>query len=172
MALGIAGLFNPVPRCEGATRFIGNVKGKGLLTIPDANSVMIRMLALLLPILGACNAPSQPFRGILATQVTVDGSTFDVRVSGNRAEAIRTNAQYAPRFGPIRERAGKAMAMVSGCKVVRVDGDQAMATGALDCGKGAPSARKRGVKLECIPVRGTAMRGIGAVIVDADCYPI
>lgn len=89
---------------------------------------------LLFLLLAACNTPGPQFRGIAPTQVTVEGSTFDVRVRGNRAEAIRTNVEYAPRFGPIRRRAGLAMARVSGCRVLRVGGDQAQAVGLLDCG--------------------------------------
>lgn len=97
---------------------------------------MWRMMALVLT-LAACNAPSPHFRGIPATRVAVDGSVFDVRVRDNLAEAIRTNPQYAPRFGPIRDRAGFAMAQVSGCRVIEVSGDQALATGVLAC-KGRP----------------------------------
>ena len=49
--------------------------------------------------LAACNTPSIGFRGIDPATVTVEGSTFDVRVKGTVAEAIRTNMQYAPRMG-------------------------------------------------------------------------
>lgn len=91
------------------------------------------LLYLMMPLLCACNSAGPHFRGLPASTVTVDGSTFDVRVRGELAEAIRTNVEYAPRFGPIRERAGRAMAMVSGCEVKEVRGDQAQATGILDC---------------------------------------
>lgn len=83
--------------------------------------------------LSACNAPSREFRDAPVTRVTVDGSVFDVRLRGTRAEAMRVNAQYAPRFGPIRGRAGRAMALASGCEVTDVYGDQALAFGVLDC---------------------------------------
>ncbi|MCD2311937.1 hypothetical protein [Pseudosulfitobacter pseudonitzschiae] len=86
----------------------------------------------------ACNTPGPHFRGLPATRVTVDGSTFDVRVRDRLAEALRVNPEYAPRFGPIRDRAGVAMEQVSGCKVTEVRGDQALATGLLDCGDGPP----------------------------------
>ncbi len=88
---------------------------------------------LLLTALTACNTPSPAFRGLPPTRVTVDGSTFDVRVREDRAEAIRINPEYAPRFGPIRTRAAAAMAQVSGCDVKAVGGDQALAVGILDC---------------------------------------
>ncbi|MDF1726725.1 MAG: hypothetical protein P1U53_03145 [Sulfitobacter sp.] len=90
---------------------------------------------LALCLLAACNTPGPHFRGLPATTVTVQGSTFDVRVRDELAEAIRTNSEYAPRFGPIRDRARIAMAQVSGCRVKEVRGDQAQAIGILDCKK-------------------------------------
>ena len=83
-------------------------------------------------VLATCNTAGPHFRGLPATTVTVDGSTFDIRVNGELAEALRTNIEYAPRFGPIRKRAGQAMELVSGCKVKEVSGDAALATGILD----------------------------------------
>lgn len=94
----------------------------------------LTFFAALAAFLAACNTPGPHFRGLPARTVTVDGSTFDVRVRGELAEAIRTNAEYAPRFGPIKDRAARAMAQVSGCRVERVAGDQAQAIGFLDCG--------------------------------------
>ncbi|MFD2738166.1 hypothetical protein ACFSUD_01140 [Sulfitobacter aestuarii] len=101
---------------------------------------MIRSTLLLLIALAfsACNVPGPHFRDLAATRVTVDGSTFDVRHRGELAEATRVNVQYAPRFGPIRSRAGRAMALVSGCRVMEVYGDQALSTGVLDCAKNRP----------------------------------
>lgn len=120
--------------------------------------------------LTACNAAGPHFRDLPATTITVDGSTFDVRVRGRLAEAIRTNTQYAPRFGPVRMRAARAMQMVSGCKVKEVRGDQAQATGILDCGKGGPRHVPRTTgNLECVPIRGTDVSGIGEVQVEIDC---
>ena len=111
------------------------------------------LLALLL--LAACNTPSPGFRGIEATRITIDGSTFDVRVKHLQAEAIRVNMQYAPRFGPIETRAAVAMAQVSGCDVARGRGDQALAFGSLDCGGGPPPMRYRGhLELDCVPIGG------------------
>lgn len=99
---------------------------------------MLRWLFYFLPVLAACNTPGPHFRDVPATRITVDGSVFDVRVRGDLAEALRLNPQYAPRFGPIQARAGFAMAQVSGCRVVEVRGDQALATGILSC-KGRPA---------------------------------
>lgn len=84
-------------------------------------------------LLAACNTPGPAFRGVPATTVTVDGSTFDVRVSDTTAEAIRTNVEYAPRFGPIKERATTAIERVSGCEVRSITGDQAVAVAKLKC---------------------------------------
>ena len=83
--------------------------------------------------LAACNTPSIGFRGIDPVTLTVEGSTFDVRMNGTVAEAIRTNMQYAPRMGPIGGRASVAIEQVSGCKVKRFGGDQAVIVAELDC---------------------------------------
>lgn len=94
---------------------------------------MIRCLLSGVLLLAACDTAAPYFEGVPTTRVTVDGSVFDVRVRGELAEALRRNPEYAPRFGPIRARAAFAMAQVSGCEVVRVGGDQALATGLLSC---------------------------------------
>lgn len=92
------------------------------------------MLCLALPFaLAACDAPSPHFMGIEPTRVEVDGSVFAVRVKGRLAEAVRVNPQYAPRMGPIGERAARAMEQVSGCRVAEIRGDQALILGILDC---------------------------------------
>ena len=127
---------------------------------------------LLVVLLAACNTAGPHFRGLPATTITVDGSTFDVRVRDDLAEAIRTNTEYAPRFGPIRERAGRAMAMVSGCEVKEVRGDQSQATGILKCDKG-PRRRVRPtpVDIDCIPLRGTEVKQLGGNSVLIECEP-
>ena len=120
----------------------------------------------------ACNTAGPHFRGLPARTVTVEGSTFDVRVRGELAEAIRTNMQYAPRFGPIRDRAGVAMAMVSGCTVTEVRGDQAQAVGILDCGGGGPRVVPVTTgDVTCVPERGTEVELIGEVEVEITCDP-
>lgn len=118
-----------------------------------------------------CNTPSPAFRGIAPTRVTVEGSTFDIRVNGLRAEAMRVNAQYAPRFGIIETRAAAAMQQVSGCDVTAVTGDQALAFGKLKCnGKAAPPDVVP-LALECVPVRGSEVKEVGQVRIDLDCDP-
>ena len=91
------------------------------------------LFILFLAVASACNTPTAPFRGVTAHRATIDSSTFDVRVRGETAEAIRINVQYAPRLGPLEGRAARAMAVVSGCDVTRVTGDQALLLGQLDC---------------------------------------
>ncbi len=92
---------------------------------------MIRLLAFLL--LAACSGGTPYFRDLPATRVSVNGSVFDVRVRNELAEAVRVNAQYAPRLGPIRDRAALAMAQVSGCPLLDVLGDAAITVGVLGC---------------------------------------
>ncbi|MFL4469900.1 hypothetical protein ACERZ8_08505 [Tateyamaria armeniaca] len=133
----------------------------------------MRLFFLLCPLvlLAACNTAGPHFRGLPATTVTLDGSTFDVRVNGKLAEAIRTNPEYAPRFGPIRARAGKAMEMVSGCRVKEVRGDQAQATGILDCGKGgpAPDRLKRQGEYDCLTLDSYISPATNELVLDLDC---
>ncbi len=119
-----------------------------------------------LALLAGCNTPGPHFRGLPATRVTVEGLVFDVRVRGRLAEAMRVNIQYAPRFGPIRERAGRAMAQVSGCEVTEVRGDQALATGILDCGGGAPDLQK------CMADPRARAPGFGPVGIELQCFPL
>lgn len=77
--------------------------------------------------------PSIEFLGFDSATVTVEGSAFDVRVKGTVAEAIRTNLQYAPGMGQMGGRASVAIEQVSGCKVKRFGGDQAVIFAELDC---------------------------------------
>lgn len=92
---------------------------------------VVMVLAVLL--VSGCNHPSAHFANVPATQVSVGGSDFDIRVRNELAEAIRRNPQYAPRLGPIRAQAAVAMQQVSGCKVEHVLGDAAVTLGLLDC---------------------------------------
>lgn len=124
--------------------------------------------------LSACNSPHPHFRGIAPTTLTVDGSTFDIRVRNNLAEAIRTNAQYAPRLGPIEPRARSAIEMVSGCRVKEMRGDQAQLTGILDCGNGGPRIdrmRPQG-DYDCDVIDSFVVRSTNDLFLDLDCVLI
>ncbi len=135
----------------------------------DVGSMRFVLLALCL--LAGCNTPGPHFRGLPATTVTIDGSTFDVRVNGRLAEALRINTQYAPRFGPIKDRAGQAMELVSGCIVKEVRGDQALATGILDCGDGGPPIdrlRPQG-EYDCFMIDSYISPATNELVLDLDC---
>ncbi|WP_171125318.1 MULTISPECIES: hypothetical protein [unclassified Ruegeria] len=97
---------------------------------------MKRLLTLLL-MLAACSAGTPQFRDVPATRIAVNGSVFDVRVRGELAEAVRIDTQYAPRLGPIRDRAALAMAQVPGCPILDVLGDAAVTVGVLGCDRQA-----------------------------------
>lgn len=145
----------------------------GLLTLKAHAGVMKWgcLLACVL-MLAACGWPSPGFRGVIPTRVNVEGSTFDVRVRGSHAEAQRVNAQYAPRFGIIRDRAARAMAEVSGCEVAKISGDQALAFGRLRCdGRPYPEPPEP-LMIECEPVRGSGIKEIGQIRIDLDCAPV
>lgn len=125
--------------------------------------------------LAACAQAGPHFDGVKPVRVAVDGSVFDVRVRGNLAEAVRLNSQYAPRLGPIRDRAGVAMARASGCPVLDVLGDAAVTTGVLGC------SRRNGEWLirtavatpdyDCIEVGGWVNDGPGRDYAEFECAP-
>ena len=134
------------------------------------NAERMRLLVFVL-LLAACNTPGAHFRGLPKTTVTIDGSTFDVRVNGRLAEALRTNPEYAPRFGPIRDRAKWAMELVSGCIVKKVGGDQSLATGILDCGDGGPPLHRMtpAEDLACFTADSYVSPATKQLILDLDC---
>lgn len=139
-------------------------------------SVMRYLVVPLLLFLAACNTPGPPFQDVDPVRLQVAGSTFDVRVRGELAEAIRINSQYAPRLGPIGPRAAFAMAKASGCEVEGVLGDQAVVTGILDCSD-APEERVNPFWLgalirsyDCVEVSDWAFEHTGRTYADFDCY--
>ncbi|SFT33252.1 hypothetical protein [Sedimentitalea nanhaiensis] len=134
---------------------------------------MFRWLFIALTLLAACGGPSPYFRAAPATRITVADSVFDVRVRGALAEAVRINPQYAPRFGPIRGRAAFAMAKVSGCKVVEIRGDQAVATGVLSCdGRPPPVAFPRETgSFSCLEISLRGYHIPGGPYPEYDCDP-
>ena len=133
----------------------------------------MRCLYLVVLLLTACNTAGPGFRGVPATRITVEGSTFDVRIKDNRAEAIRVNAQYALRVGPIGARAQIAIEGASGCAVRKMGGDQAQIVAELSC-KGAPPAapRHRAPEYSCWPVGLAQVPGPRALPQEIECRPI
>lgn len=133
----------------------------------------MRFVLFLLPLLAACNTAGPEFRGLPATQITVQGSTFDLRLRGNRAEAIRVNAQYAPRVGPIHARAAFAMTQVSGCRVRALSGDQVQVVGTLDCGQ-RPAGWQPGPappSYSCVEIRQWLHPEQKGLYAEFDCDP-
>lgn len=129
---------------------------------------------MLLCLLAACNTTGSYFRGAPPTRVTVEGSTFDVRVRAGLAEAIRINPQYAPRLGPIADRAQVAIEHVSGCRVMQILGDQAQVLGVIDCGDGRGVTNiilVPGGRYECYRLGGPFMRE-HRWLGDLQCDPI
>ncbi len=115
----------------------------------------------------ACNTPGPGFRGIEATRITVGGSTFDVRVAGTRAEAIRLNSEWAPRLDAVAPQGVAAIERVSGCRVRKLDGDAALMTARLDCGQ--PLAPlPRGNTYDCDVY--TVVDGLGELTCEAVRY--
>ena len=96
--------------------------------------LMNRMTLIALVLLAGCNTPGIKFRGVEPQRISIGKSTFDVRVDGTRAEIIRLNAEWAPRLASVAPRMVAAIEKVSGCKVRKLDGDQALATASLNCG--------------------------------------
>lgn len=132
---------------------------------------MLRLILLLS--LAACSNASPDFRDVPATRVDVGGSKFDVRVRGGLAEAVRLNPQYAPRFGRLRSRAAFAMAQVSGCEVVGVLGDQAVATGVLSCDGRSPdrALSVAALRFDCIENSQWVNEGPGLDYAEFECDP-
>ncbi|MDQ7070439.1 MAG: hypothetical protein Q9M48_06840 [Rhodobacterales bacterium] len=132
------------------------------------------LLAITALALLGCNTPSRDFRGIEAVQITVAGSTFDIRVRGNRAEAIRINSEYAPRLSGIAPKAFVAIERVSGCKVRRLGGDQALIHASLKCGN-TPDAMVPlpvDIRYECEIDDIYTNRGLGEMVTEMNCAPV
>lgn len=124
--------------------------------------------------LSACNTPGPHFRDLPATRISVDGSVFDVRVRDELAEALRINLEYAPRLGRISQRGARAMAMVSGCEVTEIRGDQTLVTGILDCAIAGPrrvAVPQTTGQYDCIRVDRWEGGGIGGVYEEYECDP-
>lgn len=90
---------------------------------------------LVLALLAACNSPHPAFNAVQSKMVEVEGSTFQVRIKDELAEAIRTNFEYVPKIGDIFPKATKAIEIASGCTVVpgSMRGDPALMVAKLDC---------------------------------------
>jgi len=100
----------------------------------------------------ACNTPTPEFYGVPKQQVVVGKSTFDVRQSGDRAQAIRVNTEWAPNWSHTYTRFAIAIEGATGCKIKpkSLQGDQALMEARLDCPYDArPNPPDETVVLEC-----------------------
>ncbi len=131
----------------------------------------MRIPALFLIFLSACNTPPPGFQGVPATTVTVDGSVFDIRVAHSRASAIRTNTEWAPRLEFVEHKARFAMEKVSGCKVKDLIGDAASMVANLSCnGRPAPKFPEGPRKLQCEGVDSDYSGSAEDLMTDFDCH--
>lgn len=96
---------------------------------------MSRRVLIAIVLLTGCNTPPLGFAGVDATRISVGQSTFDVRIKGTRAHALRVNMEFAPNLAAVAPRARAAMEQVSGCTLVpgSLMGDQVSITADLDC---------------------------------------
>lgn len=109
---------------------------------------MKRLTAAMVMALVGCDAPGPEFRDTPATRIHIGKSSFDIRVKGTRAEAIRLNTEYAPRLAAVAPRGVYAIEEVSGCRVRRIEGDAAVMRAWLDCG-GRLEPLPRAFEFEC-----------------------
>ena len=93
------------------------------------------ILALLL--IAACDSPSLSMRNVPAQRVEIGDLAFQVRVKGDRAEAIRVSQNLFPKRRDVFEAATMAVERASACSVRSLDGDQAIVLARLRC-KGEP----------------------------------
>lgn len=125
----------------------------------------VALPVLLVLTLVACDTPGPGFRGIDPVRISVGKSTFDVRVDGRRAQAIRLNMEWAPRPAAVAPRAVAAIEQVSGCRVARLDGDQAVILAKLECGTGARPPRPDLRAFDC------EVEPLGGGLADLTCRP-
>ena len=123
--------------------------------------------------LAGCDTPGPGFRGVTPVRMTVGQSSFDIRVDGNRAEAIRLNREWAPRLESVAPRAVAAIEKVSGCEVKKLDGDAALMVARLKCGKGAEAMEvlPGRIDYDCDIDDVYVNRGLGEEITEMTCTP-
>ena len=120
--------------------------------------------------LAGCDSPSPAFSGLASRNVTVDGSSFSVRHTRDRAEAIRLSREWRPPLGRTLLKGSMAIMLASGCAVKpgSLDGDTNIVRADLDCaGQGALPGRARAEGMDCI---GYELGGIGGDgLIDITC---
>ncbi len=96
---------------------------------------MQRYGVLVLSLQAACGNSHPAFMSVQAQVIKVQGSTFEVRVKADEAQAIRTNFEFVPKIGDTFPKAAQAMEIASGCAVVpsSMKGDPALMVAKLNC---------------------------------------
>jgi len=86
-------------------------------------------------LLTACDSPHPAFMGVEKQVITVQGSTFHVRMKEQTITATRTNFERIPKIGDTFPKAKIAMEQASGCKVIdsSMRGDPAVMVAKLKC---------------------------------------
>lgn len=94
----------------------------------------MRFLILAVAVAG-CGGATYDMRGALSRQVTVGPSTFNVYSLGDRAQAVRVNAEAGRKARGVMARGYVAIERGSGCRVVpgTYSGDPAVMTAKIDC---------------------------------------
>ncbi|MEO0358287.1 MAG: hypothetical protein AAF386_08340, partial [Pseudomonadota bacterium] len=95
---------------------------------------MKRIIVLIFLVAG-CNQPSLDFAGVDPVEVTIDQSTFRIWRVEDRAEALRTNVEWAPNWRHTYIRFARAFQAATGCTVRprTMQGDQSVMQARLDC---------------------------------------
>lgn len=116
-------------------------------------------------LLAACNTPTQRFSAQPVKTIQVGKSTFDVRVLGSEAQAIRTNMEYAPNWRFTAGRFLIAIEQTTGCTVAQksLRGDQVVMEAALVCDGKRPAPVFEQARFEC-EVEGTLAPDAGFML--------
>lgn len=127
------------------------MSGKGSLTLMRQGRAMARVFVVLSVVcLASCDTGTPEFWGADPVRVEAQGMTFDVRVKGLRAEALRKNTMLWAPERRIAAAATEAIGQATGCTVAALEGDPSVMQARLDCGAGAPRPpRPARAPLEC-----------------------
>jgi len=108
------------------------------------------LLPLLILGLSGCNTPTPQFSGVTPVEIVVEGSTYRVFRSEDRAQAIRINSEWRPNKNA-EAKITTAIEAATGCKVVgEMRGDAVLANARVDCGNGArPWPVEKIIEIEC-----------------------
>ncbi|WP_208347628.1 hypothetical protein [Pseudaestuariivita rosea] len=130
------------------------------------------VLSVSLAALAACTTPPPAYYGVAATRITVEGSTFDVRIKDRQAQAIRISREFAPRPDMMYPKAAYAIEQVSGCRIARnsLNGDQVIINARLACdGQPQPVQVQLPKHLDCNIGEIYENQGLEQVRGTADC---